>query len=198
VSVAAAVLAAGRGERFTGSTPKPLALLSGRPLVEWALAAACGSGLDPVLLVVDDADSAIASRAPEPVEVVVVPEAERGIAHSLQAVLRALDDRTEIDAVCIGLADQPLVGAASYQRLAAAHDRGAHLAVATYKGARGNPVLIARALWPRARALRGDIGARALMGTASVVEVDCTDTGSPRDVDTLDDLHAVEQQLGPA
>jgi hypothetical protein len=29
-----------------------------------------------------------------------------------------------------------------------------------------------------------------------VIEVDCTGTGDPRDVDTLDDLRALESELG--
>ena len=53
-------------------------------------------------------------------------------------------------------------------------------------------VLLDRSLWPAARALRGDVGARALTATHDVVEVDCSGTGDPSDVDTLDDLHSVE------
>jgi CTP:molybdopterin cytidylyltransferase MocA len=42
----------------------------------------------------------------------------------------------------------------------------------------------------------GDVGARSLMGDHEVVEVDCTGTGSPDDVDTIDDLRALEKRLG--
>ncbi len=96
-------------------------------------------------------------------------------------------------AVCIGLADQPLVGPDVYQRLAAAWTDGAQFAVATYEGRRANPVLLARSLWPEAMALSGDEGARALMRLHSVVEVECGDTGDPTDVDTWDDVTRLEQ-----
>jgi CTP:molybdopterin cytidylyltransferase MocA len=74
----------------------------------------------------------------------------------------------------------------------AATEGGAALAVATYHGVRGNPVLVGRPLWPAARALTGDAGARQLMD-GSEIEVDCTGTGDPADVDTLDDLRSLEE-----
>ena len=53
-------------------------------------------------------------------------------------------------------------------------------------------MLLDRSLWPEAQTLHGDTGARALMSTHTVTEVDCTGTGDPTDVDTLDDLRALE------
>jgi molybdenum cofactor cytidylyltransferase len=188
---ATAILAAGRGSRLAGPTPKPLLTLEGRPLVRWALDAATDAGAAPVLLVVGRSGRAVGRAAPSDVVVVRARAWRRGIAHSLRAALDALAD-TAAPAVCIGLADQPLVGPDAYRRLAAAHARGARLAVATYAGARGNPVLLDRSLWPAARALRGDVGARALMADHEVTEVDCTGTGDPSDVDTLDDLRALD------
>jgi molybdenum cofactor cytidylyltransferase/nicotine blue oxidoreductase len=196
VSVAAAVLAAGEGTRFEGDAPKSLASFRGRPLVAWALDAALASGLDPILLVVGAGAGAVAAVAPDEVELVRNAEWRDGIAHSLRAALETLESRSEVTAVCVGLADQPRVGADAYRRLAAAHAQGAQLAVATYTGKRRNPVLLGRSLWPAARRLRGDTGARALMHEHEVVEVDCTGTGDPRDVDTLDDLRALEEEKG--
>jgi molybdenum cofactor cytidylyltransferase/nicotine blue oxidoreductase len=195
VRVAAAVLAAGRGARLAGEVAKPLTQLGGRPLVRWALDAVRAADLSPVLLVVGRHGGAVAAAAPSAVTIVHAPRWHEGIAHSLHAALEAIQPYEEVSAVCVGLADQPLVGADAYRRLVAAHANGATLAVATYDGARGNPVLLGRELWPDALALRGDIGARALMGDHDVVEVDCTDTGSPADVDTIDDLHALEREL---
>ena len=92
----------------------------------------------------------------------------------------------------VGLADQPLVGAAAYRRVASAYDDGARLAVATYRGARGNPVLIARPHWSEALDLEGDEGARVLLRRYGATEVPCDDTGDPSDVDTTADLAALE------
>jgi molybdenum cofactor cytidylyltransferase len=194
--VAVAILAAGRGSRLGGDVPKPLVDLRGRAMVSWALDAATGSGLRPVVLVVGHHGNAVGDAAPEGVLIVRARRWRRGIARSLRAALEALDPWAQVGAVCIGLADQPLVGADAYRRLAGAYRGGATLAVATYGGKRQNPVLLARSVWQEARHLDGDVGARALMRDAAVVEVDCTGTGSAADVDTLDDLRSAERALG--
>jgi molybdenum cofactor cytidylyltransferase len=196
VRVAAAVLAAGRGERLRSDVPKPLVELGGKPLVTWALDAVRATDLSPVVLVVGGHAGPIAAAAPAGVMVVHASRWHEGIAHSLHAALDAVEGYAQVTALCVGLADQPLVGPGAYQRLVDAHEAGALLAAATYDGRRANPVLLGRALWGEARELRGDVGARALMDAHPVVEVDCTGTGSPVDVDTIDDLRTLERELG--
>jgi molybdenum cofactor cytidylyltransferase/nicotine blue oxidoreductase len=186
--VAAAILAAGRGSRFGGETPKCLQEWNGRRLVEWALQAPLDAALVPVLLVTGHQRHLVDPLAPAGVDVVHSRRWHEGIAHSLRAALDALDGHVSVHAVCVGLADQPRVGAEAYHRLATAFADGATLAVATYGGQRANPVLLARSLWPEAQELSGDVGARALMQRHPVVEVACDDTGSPVDVDTPSDL----------
>ena len=192
--VAIAVLAGGRGSRFGGDVPKPLVELRGRPLVSWALDAATSSGLRPVVLVVGHHGGAVARVAPEGVVVVRSRRWRRGIARSLRVALGALEPWAQVGAVAVGLADQPLVGPDAYRRLAGAYRDGATLAMATYHGQRRNPVLLARTMWAQARELDGDEGARVLMDDEAV-EVDCTDTGSAADVDTLHDLREAERLL---
>jgi CTP:molybdopterin cytidylyltransferase MocA len=188
------VLAAGRGVRFGGNTPKPLLALHGRPLVMHAVDAANRSGLAPVVVVVSDDRVAalVASEAGGAVEVVRNDAPERGISSSLQAALRWLEPGENVDAVVVGLADQPLVGAEAYRRVAGAFTAGVRLAVATYGDTRGNPVLIAREYWNEALALTGDEGARVLLRKYGAVEIPCDGTGEPTDVDTPEDLAALE------
>jgi molybdenum cofactor cytidylyltransferase/nicotine blue oxidoreductase len=197
--VAIALLAAGRGSRLGGDDAKPLVEWRGRPLLAWALDAATASHLDPIVVITGYERGAVrAVLGDRSGEFRGVDEAHnrrwrRGIASSLVTAIDFVDGYTRVGAVCIGLADQPLVGADAYQRLAAAYQDGAELAVATYGGRRGNPVLLARSLWPEARELEGDVGARVLMQRHEVVEVACDDTGSPADVDTYADLHTLDQ-----
>jgi molybdenum cofactor cytidylyltransferase len=191
--IAGAILAAGRGERLGGDVPKPLREVGGRALVDHALDTVRASGLQPVLLVVGYAADDVAAHAPPDVTVLRNPHWEEGIASSLRTVVAALLPRAEVDAVVIGPADQPLVGPEAFRRVAASYDAGASLAVATYAGVRANPVLVGRSRWDEALQLTGDEGARRLMDR-DVVEVACDGTGSPDDVDTPDDLAAMEER----
>jgi CTP:molybdopterin cytidylyltransferase MocA len=190
--IVVAVLAAGRGERFGGEVPKPLLTLHRRPLLAYALDAARGSEAGPVAVVYSD--PRVGAAVPEGVAALRNETPEAGIASSLQVALRFYEAQREIDAVVVGLADQPRVGRGAYARVAAAYDDGARLAVATYHGTRGNPVLLARAHWREALALTGDEGARVLLRRHDPTEVPCEDTGEPIDVDTPADLAALEEQ----
>ncbi len=187
------MLAAGRGVRFGGETPKSLTLLRGRPLLGYAVAAARESGCAPVVLVVSD--DRVAAAAREQVEVVFNDAPELGIASSLQCALRRFEPDADVPAIVVGLADQPLVGANAYRKVAGVSGFGAGLAYATYHGVRGNPVLIARRYWAEAMTLTGDEGARVLFRRHPAVVVPCDDAGSAADVDTPGDLADLESRL---
>ena len=147
-----------------------------------------------MVLVISDERVADAAAAVDDVEIVRNVAPERGIASSLQCAVRHLDPDATVLGVVVGLADQPLVGAEAYRRVARAYDDGARLAFATYDGARGNPVLIAREYWPEAMDLTGDEGARVLFRRHPAVAVPCDDTGAPSDVDTPFDLAVLESR----
>lgn len=189
MTVAAAVLAAGRGLRFGPGPPKPLASFAGRPLLAHVVDAVVASGLDPCCCVVGD--PAVAAAVPVGVTVLRNPEPERGIASSLRIVLEHLAALDGVDAVVVGLADQPLVGPEAWRRMGAG---SAPLAVATYGGVRANPVRIARSLWGEAVALDGDEGARVLIRRHGAVGVVCDDAGDPADADTPAELAALERR----
>jgi len=190
LTVAAAVLAAGRGSRLGGDASKPLLEWRGRPLVAWALDAVLESGLAPVVVVVGYRADEVRATVGTNAEVVENPEWEEGIASSLRTVLGVMTPDAAVDAVAVGLADQPLVGPEAYRRVAATDGE---LVIPIYAGQPGNPVKLARSLWPEALELRGDVGARALARDRAV-HVDCTDTGSAADVDTLEDLERLQQE----
>ena len=190
--VAVVLLAAGRGSRFGDAGPKTLARLGGRPLVTHAVAAASTSGLRPVVVVVGCQAAEVAAAAGALVEIVENPDWETGMATSLRAGLATVLPDPTVTAVAVALADMPRIGGDAYRRLAAAHREGAELAVATYDGQRGHPVLIGRRYFDEAMKMTGDEGARSLLAAHDVVEVPCDGTGLAIDVDTKADLAALE------
>jgi CTP:molybdopterin cytidylyltransferase MocA len=134
----------------------------------------------------------VAAAAGALAEIVENPDWESGMSTSLRTGLAALVADPTVTAVAVALADQPRIGADAYRRLAAAHRDGAQLAVATYGGTRGHPVLIGRPHFDEAMRMTGDEGARSLLAAHDVVEVPCDGTGDASDVDTRADLAALE------
>lgn len=194
--VAGLVLAAGAGRRF-GDTPKQLAPLDGRPLLEHALAAlAATPGLVRRLVVLGaHAERILGTVDLHGVEPLVVPRWEEGQAASLRAGVAALGDT--VDAVVVTLGDQPLVGPdaiAAVVRAGALAGGEVTAARATWRDVPGHPVLLPRALFGQVAALRGDVGARPLLARVPVRTVSF-DRGAVVDVDTPAALAAVEASL---
>ena len=182
MSVAAVVLAAGGGTRFTAEGSKLLADFRGRPLVAWAVDAAVSAGLDETVVVSGSVD--LSEVLPDGVTILMNHAWSDGQATSLRA---AVDwaRRRDHAAVVIGLGDQPLVGADAWKAVATA--AGGPIATATFDGKRRPPVRLDRAVWDLLPA-GGDEGARVLMAARPdlVTEVACA--GQPADVDTVEDL----------
>ena len=186
MTVAGLLLAAGAGRRMGG--PKALLELDAEPLVERGIRLLRDGGCAPVLVVVG-AQAADVRPLCGGAQVVEAADWATGMAASLRSGLQAVD----ADACVIALVDQPFVTAEVVHRLRAAHEAGAVAAVATYDGKPRNPVLLDRSVWRAvAESATGDEGARAWLRAhpEQVVAVDCSDAGSPDDLDTPQDLAA--------
>jgi molybdenum cofactor cytidylyltransferase len=182
VVAAGVLLAAGGGTRFLGPQHKLRADAAGRPLVSYALAALAASGLARLAVVTGAV--ALDDLLPPGVEPIPNPAWERGQATSLAAAVAWARPR-DVDAIVVGLGDQPGVTPSSW--LAVATTTATAIAIATYDGRRGHPVRLAREVWDRLPT-EGDAGARSLIAgePALVTEVACA--GDPTDVDTIEDL----------
>lgn len=156
------------------------------------MTAATASGLRPLVVVVGCQAPDVAAAVGAGAEVIENPDWEEGMSTSLRAGLSTVVADRSVSGVAVALADQPRIGAEAYRRLAAAHRQGAELAVATYGGKRGHPVLIGRMHFAEAMGMTGDQGARTLLAAHPVVEVPCDGTGEATDVDTPADLAALE------
>ena len=185
------VLAAGGASRF--GSPKQLAELDGRPLLQHAVDAMLAvPAIDPVVVVL----GAEAERVRAGVDLgaarsVVCEEWADGMAESLRCGVEAVGD---CDWVIVTLGDQPRV---TPQVIAAVMDEaesapaGTAAVRATYDGAPGHPVALGRAMLPRVAQLSGDAGARDLLGGADVRTFEAARLCDPADVDTPEELEAL-------
>ena len=185
---AALVLAAGMARRMSGPN-KMLLSFHGKPLVRWAVEAACGSSAERVVLVTGRDGDAVAEAAGScaRLERVHNPASEHGLATSLHVGVAALEGAEEI-AVLLG--DMPLVEAALIDLLFSRWRAGAYAVVPTHEGAMGNPVILGAEAARDCLALRGDGGARKLI-EARMSEVILAEAGTPAifaDVDSCADL----------
>lgn len=187
--IVSVVLAAGAGRRFGGR--KQLALLAGRPLVEHALAAAAASGTSTLLVLGSDAEEIERGIGLGGATAIRCPDWEEGQHASLRCGLAALGP--EVGAALVMLGDEPFVSPEAARRVIAARHDGVAALRATYGGRPGHPVLIDRELFDRLIAAPPDLKPAALLREAGVVSVDCSDLGDPADVDTPDELAALER-----
>ncbi|TQS43135.1 nucleotidyltransferase family protein [Cryptosporangium phraense] len=174
------VLAAGAGRRF--GRPKALVSFRGVRLVDRAVALLRDGGCSPILVVAGAAPLTVAGAT-----VVDNPGWDEGMGSSVRAALAV----AEGGAAVLVPVDTPYLGPDAVRRLISAYRDGATVAVATYGGKRGHPVLIAAEHWPAVRETAvGDVGARAFLAAHRelITPVPCDDTGRPDDVDTPDAL----------
>jgi molybdenum cofactor cytidylyltransferase len=185
------VLAAGGASRF--GSPKQLAELDGVPLLQHAVDAMLSvPAIDPVVVVLGaeapGVRAAVDFGDAQPVE---CADWQEGMAASLRCGVAAVGD---CEWVLVTLGDQPRV---TPQVIAAVMDHadsapaGTAAVRATYDGVAGHPVALARAILPEVAQLRGDVGARELLGHATVRTFEAAHLCDPGDVDTPQDLEAL-------
>jgi molybdenum cofactor cytidylyltransferase len=192
MTVAAVILAAGRGTRF-GVEPKLLAQLDGKPLVRHVAEAAAGSSARPVLAVAGHRAGEVESHlAGLPLTIVRNPDYAQGLSTSLKAGFLALPGSAPGAIVLLG--DMPRVSAALIDALCAAWaEAGAPAAlVPVFRGRRGNPAVLSATLRPAIMDLSGDAGAGPILrGREDVVEWATDDPAVVQDVDTPEALGAL-------
>ena len=180
--VAAVVLAAGGGRRY--GMPKALVDYEGSLLVERAVRTA-RAVCDPVLVVLGARAVDVWREADlDGATVLANKEWETGMASSLRTGLDGLRGWPgQVDAALVMLVDMPGMTPEALREVCA-HGAPHALAVATYDGVRGHPVLLGRDHWAGVvETLSGDEGARRYLAEHEVTEVDCTGLADPTDLD---------------
>jgi molybdenum cofactor cytidylyltransferase len=194
-SAAAVILAAGQSRRM--GRAKQLIRVAGKPLLEHTIANVRASGVGEIVLVLGAQMDEIRSQVKlDGVKVVENPEFEQGMGSSLSAGLKALSTRAA--AALIVLADQPSIQPATLDRLIAYHAASSpQIVIPTYRGFRGNPVLLDRSVFPEVMGLSGDVGCRAIFGdhTQGIHKVAVDDVGVLLDADTSADVEELENYM---
>ena len=193
MKVVAVVLAAGASTRF--GSPKLLAPLDGRPLLQHALDAVADAGLADAVVVLgrgaDDVEAAIAWRSERRV---VNPRPEDGLSSSLRVGLAQRDGRRRGGCGIVVLGDQPALRPDVVRAVVAAAETAPVPIVRPRYAADDapNPVVLRRAAWPLAEGVDGDRGLGPLLAARPDLVLEVPVDGANPDVDTVADLVRLE------
>ncbi len=191
--VAAIVLAAGKSSRM--GSQKQLLRLGEKTLLEHTIGNVRAAGVSEIILVLGFAAETIQQQLQaRDIRIVVNDAFESGMGTSLQRGIDALS--RHVSAVLIALADQPLVKAKTMGELIRQYrQHKPQILIPTYRGFRGNPVLIDRSVFPEIAGLNGDTGCRAIFGDhlENILKTPVNDIGVLLDVDRKEDLALVRE-----
>ncbi|HEY7494193.1 MAG TPA: nucleotidyltransferase family protein [Candidatus Tectomicrobia bacterium] len=192
--VSGLILAAGSSRRL--GQPKQLLPYQGTILLDWALAQAeAAQGLDEVIVVLGQAADAIRPRLRiTRAQVLISSTFTEGCSGSYKTGMGALDPQA--DAVMILLGDQPGVDTTIINQVAADwRAQGGSIALTSYRGHHGHPMVFASTLFERLLQLQGDKAAWKILDAhpewVRHVELD---RAFPEDVDTWQDYEALLRQ----
>lgn len=182
MQTAAVILAAGASTRF--GSPKQLARIGGRTMLEIVAHVAIDAGLEPVIVVIPPGLAVPSSVFPA-----INDDPVAGLSRSLRLGLAAVP--AEADAAMVLLGDQPT---ASRDMLTAIMQaaRGDRLVVAPRAHGRiGPPVLLLREAFELATEASGDDGLRAVLAEHPELVTEVNVEEHAPDVDTPEDLAAL-------
>lgn len=185
------ILGAGASQRL--GPPKQLLPYRGTTMLGWVVnQAQQANGLDEVVVVLGRAADEIREQVDFGVaRVVENPVYGEGCASSYRAGIDALDSNS--DAIMIILGDMPGIRPQIIDHVAEAWREGAApIALCSYQGRKGHPMIFARSLFAQLVELHGDKAAWKLVdanaGTTQEVHFDLpfpADINTPADVQTL-------------
>jgi molybdenum cofactor cytidylyltransferase len=188
--ISAILLAAGQSKRM--GELKQLMPFGQSTIVEQAVDNLLGSAVDEVIVVVGyKAEDVIKAIAAKPIKLVINPDYEQGMSTSIIAGLKLV--RGKVQGVMLAMGDQPLVDSQTINRLIEEfynHDKG--IAVPTYQGRRGHPIIFAIKYKKQLLKLRGDVGGRQIIKDHpdDVLEVAVDSESIVADFDTTDDYQS--------
>lgn len=188
--ISAVLLAAGESSRM--GEFKQLLPFGRSTFVEQVVDALLGSAVAEVIVVLGHRAEAVIERiGSRPVKITQNPDYKQGMSTSIIAGLRLV--ASEAGAVMIALSDQPLLNSRTIDNLIDSFlSGGKGIAIPTYRGIRGHPIIFAKKYVAELMAVKGDIGGRQIISAhpEDVLEVAVASEGVVVDINTRDDYHS--------
>jgi len=188
--VSAILLAAGESKRM--GEPKQLMPLGQSTILEQAINNLLNSAVNEIIVVLGHrAEEMIKTIAAKPVKIAINPDYWQGMSTSIIAGLNLIDHQAQ--AVMLALGDQPSVSSQIINQLIEEfyhHDKG--IAIPTYQGKRGHPIIFAIKYKQKLLELTGDIGARQIIKDhpQDILEVAVDSESVISDIDTKNDYQS--------
>ena len=186
------ILGAGASQRL--GQPKQLLPFGDTTLLGWVVAQAeRAAGLDELVVVLGRAADQIRERVDfGAAQVVENPVFGEGCASSYRAGIAALNPESE--AIMIILGDQPGIGPEIIDRVAEEWRQGeGQIALCSYRGRKGHPMIFARPLFDQLVGLHGDKAAWKLVdANPDLVQEIQFDLPFPEDINTWSDFERLE------
>jgi molybdenum cofactor cytidylyltransferase len=191
--IGAVVLAAGASTRF--GSPKALAELDGRPILEHVLDAIREAGIDEIVVVLGHAADEIEDGIEWLDERIVRNPDPRELSSSLQIGLDAIGDaEPAVQAALLVLGDQPRTRPAVIRALIAAARTSTLSVIAPIyaDGGGANPILLRREAFDLVDETSGDRGLGPVLEARPELVLEVPVAGTNPDIDTPGDLEALQ------
>ena len=186
------ILGAGASQRF--GEPKQLLPFAGKTLLGWVVSQAQQAiGLDELIVVLGRSADEVRERVDfGDAKVVENRVYTEGCASSYRAGIGALDSHS--DAMMIILGDQPGITPEIIDRLAEEwRTTDAPIALCSYEGRKGHPMIFARSFYDQLAELHGDKAAWKLVDANTVHEVRLA-LPFPQDINTREDFERMQAE----
>jgi len=189
--LSAILLAAGESKRM--GKPKQLMPLGQSTLLEQTIDNLLDSSVDETIVVLGHkAEEITRTIAGRPVKIVINSDYSQGMSTSIIAGLILVDPRSR--AVMLAMGDQPLVESSTINQLIEAFNKNKKgIAVPTYRGRRGHPIIFDIKYKAELFKLKGDIGGREIIHNhpddVLMVAIDSESVVS--DIDTKEDYQSL-------
>jgi molybdenum cofactor cytidylyltransferase len=160
-TVSAILLAAGEARRM--GRLKQLMPLGSSTMVEQTIDNLLASSVGEVIVVLGHKAEEVREKiADRPIKIMLNPMYSQGMGTSIAAGLNLVD--SQAGAIMLALADQPFVDSPTIDKLIEefkAHDKG--IAIPTYRGQRGHPIIFSIKYKAPLSGLTSDIGGREII-----------------------------------